>query len=288
VEYFRIAGTAFSVRATEHAFLHSLSEYIGEHRTGSPDLGERYYPYSVDCGQSRVLPGGRTTRRVGTAYLYTVKLHRSRSFDELIGRIVSSIREVTSLRRDDFIRLRAGAVVMDGGVTLLPSGYQPQLPALVGSLVRGGLPYVADELVHLDPVLRVASGIELPLLIDAGDLRLFPEVHREVAATRRAEHNGDLRFAVSVRELGGRLGQALPIRRIVFPRFEPGSPTRLEPISRSEATFGLAQAGLNLHVWGERALVLADEIVRAALVQRLHVGSLAEATELLLSSPVEG
>jgi len=261
--------------------------YLSEHRIATPETGERYYPYSVDCGQTRVLPGGRRTRPVGTVYLYTVKLHRSRSFDELIGRMVSSIREVASLRRDDFIRLRAGAVMMNGGVLLLPSAYHPQLPALVALLVRGGLSYISDELVHVDPVLRVVGGLDLPLLIDAGDLPLFPDVHREVAATRRAERNGDLRFAVPAHELGGGRGEARSIARIVFPRFDPGGKTRFEPITRSEATFGLAQAGLNLHVWGDRALLLANEIVRGASVERLHVGSLPEAAELILSSTKE-
>lgn len=266
----------------------SITGYLSAHRSPAPEVGERYYPYSLDCGQGRELPGGRSTRPVGTAYLYTVKLHRSRSFDELKARMISSIREVASLRRDDFIRLRAGAVTTNGAVTLLPSAYHPQLPALVGLLVRGGLPYVSDEVVHLDPVLRVASGLDLPLLIDAGDLGLFPGIDREIAAKRRAENDGDLRFAVSADELGGRSGEARPIGRIVLPRFEPGGPTRLEPVSRSEAIFGLAQAGLNLHVWGDRALLLAGQIAAEVPVERLRVGSLPEAADLLLSSAAAG
>ena len=88
------------MRATERAVLSSIARYIGGHVIEVPDIGERYYPYSIDCGQVRVLSEGRTTRPVGTAYLYTMKLHRSRSFDELIGRTVSSIREVASIGRD--------------------------------------------------------------------------------------------------------------------------------------------------------------------------------------------
>jgi hypothetical protein len=62
----------------------------------------------------------------------------------------------------------------------------------------------------------------------------------------------------------------------------------LEPVSRSEAIFGLAQAGLNLHVWGDRALLLAGQIAAEVPVQRLRVGSLPEAADLLLSSAAVG
>ncbi len=258
--------------------------YLGTHRIPTPEIGERYYPYSIDSGQVRVLRGGRRTRPVGTVYLYTLKLHRSRSADELIGRMLASIKEVSSLRRDDVLRIRAGAVVRDGSILLLPSAYDPRLPALVALLVRGGLAYLSDELVHVDPVLRRVSAPDLPILIDPRHLASFPGISREVAATRRAKRDGDLRFAVSADELGGRRAGPGAVGRVVFPRFEAGGPTRLEPISRSEAAFELAKAGLNVHVWGERAILLAEQLMADARIERMHVGRLEDAAELLLSS----
>jgi hypothetical protein len=42
------------------------------------------------------------------------------------------------------------------------------------------------------------------------------------------------------------------------------------------------EAMLNAHVWGDRALILARRLVEATPVQRLVIGSIPEAADLLM------
>jgi hypothetical protein len=90
------------------------------------------------------------------------------------------------------------------------------------------------------------------------------------------------RRAVPVDALGGHRAVAADLGWIVLPVFRPGEETRLEPVAGAEAVFKLMEAMLNAHVWGDRALILARDLVETVPVQRLVIGSIPEATEILM------
>jgi hypothetical protein len=151
------------------------------------------------------------------------------------------------------------------------------------------MPYLGDEIVNIDPVLRQAHGFLLPLLIDSTDLPEFPELHRERPRLRRSAIDEDAegrtpRRPISLAEFGGVLGEPQPVRWIVFPEFAPGGETRLEEVGQAERVFRFAQAGLNVHVWRDRAFTLMQEMLQSAFVARVRIGSLSNAAELLLSA----
>ena len=50
----------------------------------------------------------------------------------------------------------------------------------------------------------------------------------------------------------------------------------------ADALFAFARAGLDFHVWGERALILGREMLSSVPAARLRVGSLPDAADLLL------
>ncbi len=72
------------------------------------------------------------------------------------------------------------------------------------------------------------------------------------------------------------------IRRLLFLSFEPGRPTEFRPIARAEAVFAMASAVLNMHVWGERALIMANRLLGSATAARLIVGSLPDAASTIM------
>jgi hypothetical protein len=88
-----------------------------------------------------------------------------------------------------------------------------------------------------------------------------------------------VRFPVPVDELGSSIASPAPVRWIVFPEFDPGAPTELQPIDAARAVFRFAESGLNLHIWGDRALVLARRLLEGAEVRRLVVGSIEEGAD---------
>jgi hypothetical protein len=251
--------------------------------------GPEHTVYSADCGESRVLPGGKQVRGIANLFLGGLRIFRGGSWEEMAGRLIGSLRDQVTADSNEFIRVRAGGAVLDGRAVMLPSTPEPHLPALVASLVRAGAPYLGDEIVNVDPVLGRLHGISLPLLIDAGDIAHFPELRSGRVRSRRREAV-DLgakgpRWPLPLDELGGTEASPTPLGWIVFPSFRPGAPTRFEPMGKSEALFAFTEALLNLHIWTERALTLVQRLLDGAWAGRLVVGSLEEAAHLITTLP---
>jgi hypothetical protein len=280
-----VDGLRFGLRATDTRLLDLFRRHMKKFRV---DSGDDEFLYSADCGEDRVMPGGKVVRGIQNLYMSTVRLFRGGILEEMAARVVLSVRDLAARDVDEFVKVRAGCVALDGGAVLFPSRPQRHLPALVAALVREGGAYLGDELVYLDPVLwKIHPPPPMPLLIDSKDLPHFPELDREPSRKQREEDwdtnlvSVTPRRLVSLEELGGKPAEASRLSWIVFPEFEPGERTRLEPFGGSEAAFRLLQAGLNLHVWGDRTLTLMQEIVESTPVSRLVVGSPVEAARLV-------
>jgi hypothetical protein len=240
--------------------------------------------FSAVCGEERILPGGKRIRPKGTLYVNGLPLYSGSNEDEMAGRLLSVVRDISSGMVDQFIRLRAtGLVGRQGTAIVMPSVPEPHLPALAGLMVRAGSSYLGDEVVHVDPVLENVHPIVTPLLIDSDDIATFPELGREPSRGRRVVgvDANTPRRPVAPEELGGHRAGPSPLERLVFPQFRSGETTRLESMPTAEAIFTIANAVLNMHVWGDRALVLADRLVRSRLPERLVIGSIEEAASLL-------
>ena len=217
-----------------------------------------------------------------------MKIFEGRHDDEMAARLIGFVRDWATMLTNEFVRLRAGGVILDRRAVLLPSVPQPHLPALVGLLVRSGAAFLGDEMVNLDPIRHRIHGLSLPLRVDADDLMLFPELRREPSSAPRWKLDPGpglegitTRRTVAVQELGGMQGGPANVGWIVFPQFEPGSETRLEPFGGAPALFAFTQAVMNLHVWEERALTLMRDVLEKVAVSRLVIGSLPEAADLI-------
>lgn len=247
--------------------------------------------FSADCGVDRTMPGGKQIHGISRLYRGTLSIFRGRDRREMLARLISSARDIATSHSNEFVRIRAGAVRMDGAALLLPSMPEPHLPALVGLLVESGAAYLGDELVNLDPVLREIHSVSLPMLIDIEDLPLFSGIAGERSGRRRASRREQAfsrgptpRWPVSLEEVGGRDADPTPVGRIVFPEFQPGAATEIMPAGGAEVLFRFTQSCLNLNVWRERALILMRELLDTTPTFRLVVGSIPEAAELLQRS----
>ncbi|MCI0634013.1 MAG: hypothetical protein L0206_08885 [Actinobacteria bacterium] len=240
--------------------------------------------FSADCGIQRTLAGGKQVRARQRLFIAGLKIYEGHAPDEMAGRLISGVRDIATRSSNEFVRIRAGGVVVNGHALLLPSVPEPHLPALVALLVRSGAEYLADEIVNLDPVLRQLHGSSIPLLLAESDLALFPELGRPPPRRRRAREGGakEPRRPVRLEELRGRPAEPAAPARVIFPRFEPGGPSELRPIGDAEALFRFTQAGLNLHIWADRALLMFRDVLRTARVAELVVGSLPDGARLLL------
>lgn len=285
-DHYAVEGMELSVRSTDERFLELLRGYLGAFRV---DDGADEASFQVDCGPVRSLPGGKIVTPTANLYMGRLRIFCGPRWEDMAGRLIAGVRDLVTTHADEAVRLRAAAAVVGGTALILPSAPNPHLPALAGALARAGAPYLGDELVKLDPILRRISGISLPLLVDVTDLDLFPELNararRMTPGTDEEEDRQDSRTprrAVPVEVLGGDHAAPTDLGRIVFPVFAPGEDTRLEPVAGAEAVFRLMEAMLNAHVWGERGMILARDLVETVPVHRLVIGSIPDAADVLM------
>jgi hypothetical protein len=207
----------------------------------------------------------------------------------MAGRLIGGVRDMLTTHANEFVRVRAVGAVVDGKAVILPSAPDPHLPTLAALLARSGAGYLGDEMIKLDPILLQVHGIPLPILVDVADLGHLPETGGR--ARRSARIAGDEtedpdartpRRAVPLAVLGADASPPADLARIVFPSFRPGEETRFEGIAASEAVFRILEAVLNAHIWGERAMLFARDLVETVPVERLVIGSVAEAADLLM------
>jgi hypothetical protein len=288
MDHYSVAGLEFAVRSTDARLFELLQRYLrGFHlQEGSDDI-----LFSADCGVERRVAGRAQVTSLKRLFFGSTLIYRGRSLHELAARLISGIRDWTNDQSNEFFRVRAGAVAIEGHALLLPSAPSIDLAALVGSLVRGGgIGYIGDEIANVDPILGQAHGVGLPLLIDGGRMSLFPEIPADPSPPRRrrgqeAPVQARPRWPVLLEEIGGNAAPPTEIRWIVFPEFKQGESTRLEPIAKAEAVFRLSEAALNMHIWTDRALTLMRRLVDEHVVGRLTIGDLQEGADWLARMP---
>jgi hypothetical protein len=289
-DHYAIEDMEFSIRSTDEAFLELVRGYLGPFRV---DEGPDGIPFQVDAGQSKTLPGGKVVRQTANLFAGGVRIYCGPRWEDMAGRLIGGVRDMLTTHANEFVRIRAVGAVVDGKATILPSPPDPHLPALAALLARGGAGYLGDEMVKLDPILRKVHGIPLPILVDVSDLGHFPELKARARKATRIEgdQSEDVdartpRRAVPVEQVGGQPSAPAELGRIVFPTFRPGEETRFEEIPASDAVFRLVEAMLNAHVWRERSMLFARDLVETMPVERIVIGSIPEAAELLLRDPV--
>lgn len=172
--------------------------------------------------------------------------------------------------------VHAAGATIEGQAIVLPGQMNAGKTTLVGGLVLDGLGFLTDELVALNIATGLVDPYPRPLNIESGSwealARLRPGDRDEEDPFPRLVWHVD---ATAIRP--DAVAGSAPIGWIIAPRFEAGSPPRLQPLSRSEAAQMLHRHAFNKHQVasaGTRALV--DAVGRARCA-RLVSGDLAAA-----------
>jgi hypothetical protein len=276
----------FSVRATDPRFLDMVRPHLAALRVDAP--AEHASMFSASVGEDRILPGGKRTRGLHNLFFGMLRIYRGPYVEEMGGRLLSAARDVITNGQDQFVRLRGGAVEVDGRAVLLispsPEAHQAALTSL---LARRGGRFIGEGVLELDPVLRRIHPSPLPPLLYEGDLDLFPGLPEQPVRRRKRDDPGRAVMLpprpVTLESIGAARPEGpVPVGWIVFPRFDLDEETRLEPAGGAELLFRFTEAILNLHVWRDRSLVLLRELLEGTAVSHLAVGSMDDAADLLM------
>jgi hypothetical protein len=277
------------VRSTEPGFVDLVDGLLDEHRT-SADL-EKPSILSSDCGSAKILPGDMKIESKLTLYFGTTAIYRGFSQLEMAGRLIRFMRSNGWRFRNDFIRLEAGSVVVDGGAVLLLGGGDHRVAAIAARLVARGASLLGDDMTVWEPVDRLLHPLGMPITLDA-DLahEAFPDSvpppGRRVRVTNdRAAVPRIWPVPLRPEDLGGdQAREPAAIRHVFVVDMVDDAPTTLETLSLSEAVFAASASVRNIEIWGERAMIAFRELYQHVPFSRLVTSSVDEAADAVRRS----
>ena len=177
-------------------------------------------------------PQGHNVYRDGTP------VYASAALDQLTPSIKSWVWIIAVNRHGYFLDIHAGVVSDGTGVTLLPGVAGSGKSSLTAALSRSGFDCLSDEVALLEEPAMTVRPVRLALCVKSTGWDLiepyFPEL-RSVKTHRRGDGKIVRYVPPPAFTHGTRLDQTYPVRRIIFPRYVPGSQTQLTPIRRVDA-----------------------------------------------------
>ncbi|MFQ5557043.1 MAG: PqqD family peptide modification chaperone [Acidimicrobiales bacterium] len=179
--------------------------------------------------------------------------------------------------RDQLV-LHAGAVAGDGGAVVLPAPANHGKSTLTVGLVRAGSGYLTDEAAAVSSDLIVRPFPKAPAL-DPGSFPVFPDL---APALRRglAEALAETAWHPDP-TLFGTVADPTPLRAVVFPRWSPGSPTRITGCDHLDCLSRLLGESFDFAAGGQVVFDILTGIVDAVPCYRLVYSELSEAVEIV-------
>ena len=202
---------------------------------------------------------------------------RSSGLDRLAPYVKAALWQAAIGNHRYFLHIHAGVVSDGESLILLPAPSGRGKSTLTAGLVHSGFQYFSDEVALLEEGSFRAVPVPVSLCVKsvAWDLLapLFPEL-LSLATHQRPDRKVVRYLPPPPSSLPTDLGRSLPVRRIIFPWYEPGSTTALRSLSQAEALSRLLSQCL--------AVPLDLDPERVAALVRWISG--VEAHELIMSS----
>ena len=199
----------------------------------------------------------------------------------LLGHLVWSINRQVIDRSLDRLILHAAAVSVRGRVVVLPAAMESGKTTLATGLLDRGAAYLTDEAAAIDDATLTVEGFPKPLSIDRGSWHVLAHHEPNLPSDLAVYHQGQWQVqpaSFAAVEPQGSLGV------FVFPAFERGARTRIEPLRPVDAlehamacTFGPPRSLVPPAKVRQLAVVLGD-----VPAFRLVTGDLDRACQLVM------
>lgn len=230
--YFRLAGSTFLARLADEEYEAHVGPILAHLETANASPDVVLYVVNDDAGHYIIRDGLCT----GVCTLL-----------EQIGPILSQEALRCAYRRVNYLVAVHGAVVHDGSRCVIlagPSGIGKS--TLTAALIKQGFGYYTDEvaILHRETLRVLPLQAGLRVKEGAWDVvaQLYPDFDRlpvyRVADGTRLRYLPPPRHALPCPHDAG-----LPVSALVFPRYAPGSGTKLSPMDRVDALHRLQDSG---------------------------------------------
>jgi hypothetical protein len=197
--------------------------------------------------------------------------------DELIDQLIWFISADTLACDDKLLLVHAGAVASPRGAGVLILGDSGSgKTTLVAALVQDGFGYLSDEAGVIDPESGLMHPFPRPLRFKEGTER----IERFAPLLDRAHNEGFCHVAADdIRP--GAVAAPCVARYVIDHRYEAGSATSLERLTRAEAIAKIGSATPGLRHHGARGLDALTALVHDAETYRLRSGNLDDAVHAI-------
>lgn len=190
--------------------------------------------------------------------------------------LTSDLNQRAISSRPERLNFHAGAVAFKGHAILIPGPSGAGKSTLTAALVSIGCGYLTDEAASLDLETLEVEPYQKPLSLASRSLSALG--YHEWPSFEWADR--EMVPASHIRP--SPLPPATPVGVVVFPRFEPGAPTSLEPMRRAEAIVELVNNSFNFVDHGGAWLEPLKRLVVASSCWRLCTGDANEAARMAL------
>ena len=210
-------------------------------------------------------------------------VHDQRPGDAL-SRIVWDVNRSAAEASGHHLLFHAGALEAGGIGVLLPGSSGSGKSTLTAGLARAGLGYLTDELAALDLRRGLLLPYPKPITLKTGSFAVLPDMDpdRGGAPAAGPGRRAGEEWQVAVGgDSGLRVGRACAPRLVVLPRYESGAPTRLMPLSDTEAFLSLALHAVNLLPHGAAGSAALGRVVAQSDCYALTMSDLDEACALV-------
>lgn len=215
---------------------------------------------------------------------------RQRRREEVLPFLEWGINWRVILGREEFLQIHSATLAYRGCGFLFAGTSGAGKSTLAAALMARGWHYLCDELALIHPDTLCVHPFPKALCIKSGSFDLVRKMNLPFAGRRHYVKGLKGRVAyVNPLEAGvGTIATPVPVRFVIFPRYERGSAPGLFPISRARAVFMLACGALNRNVFGPRTVPILNKMTQDIQCYGLRTGSLDETCDLIESLVPDG
>jgi HprK-related kinase A len=188
-----------------------------------------------------------------------------------------------ALRSHQFCLLHAAVLERNGKALVMPAMPGSGKSTLCAALMHRGWRLFSDEFGILDP--RSGQLLPIPRVIPLKNASI--EVIRHFAPEAvmgplfAGTRKGDVAHLAPTPESVARQAEGALAAWIVFPRFQPGSDTSLQPVPGSQAFVRLSNNSFNYHLLGETSYRALTAMVKGCDCHSFEYSDLDEAVQLM-------
>jgi hypothetical protein len=194
-----------------------------------------------------------------------------------VDQLVADVTRGAIASRPDHLLLHAAAVSLAGHGVLLPGPSGSGKSVSAAALVLAGFDYLTDEAAAIDPETLEIAPYPKPLSLRP------PSAQQLGIALPALGHLGPPSLAPSSVLRAHSDGRQVPVRLLLFPRYDPGAISELTPMSRAEAFVEVTNNSFNFVDHGGQWMDMLRRLVMQCWCGRLNIGGIDSVPALVRS-----